>query len=269
MDLLECQDISFGYDRKAIIDRLSFTVKKGEIFCLLGPNGCGKTTLLDCVLGLHKIKGGQIKLGGQVLAVMKPREIARQIAYVPQAHEKTFPYTVLEIVLMGRASFVGITGSPGKEDRLAAEAALDLVGVRYLSQRPYTRLSGGESQLVMIARALAQNTKLLVMDEPTAHLDFRHELQVLEVMVKLVKEQGLAILMATHFPNHAFYFENQQVKSRVAMMEKGKFFALGTPGEVLSESNVQNLYNINARVLSYSEDGVEQLKQIVAINTVA
>ena len=204
-----------------------------------------------------------------MLAVMKPREIARQIAYVPQAHEKTFPYTVLEIVLMGRASFVGITGSPGKEDRLAAEAALDLVGVRYLSQRPYTRLSGGESQLVMIARALAQNTKLLVMDEPTAHLDFRHELQVLEVMVKLVKEQGLAILMATHFPNHAFYFENQQVKSRVAMMEKGKFFALGTPGEVLSESNVQNLYNINARVLSYSEDGVEQLKQIVAINTVA
>ncbi len=121
----------------------------------------------------------------------------------------------------------------------------------------------------MIARALAQNTKLLLMDEPTAHLDFRHELQVLEVMVKLVKEQGLAILMATHFPNHAFYFENQQVKSRVAMMENGNFFALGTPEQVLSESNVKKLYNINARLLSYSEDGVEKLKQIVAINTVA
>jgi iron complex transport system ATP-binding protein len=141
--------------------------------------------------------------------------------------------------------------------------------VRHLSQRPYTRLSGGEGQLVMIARALAQNTKLLLMDEPTAHLDFRHELQVLEVMVKLVKEQGLAILMATHFPNHAFYFENQQVKSRVAMMENGNFFALGTPEQVLSESNVKKLYNINARLLSYSEDGVEKLKQIVAINTVA
>ncbi len=269
MELLECQDISFKYDDKNIIDRLSFTVNKGEIFCLLGPNGCGKTTLLDCVLGLHKIPGGQIKLGGQLLAALKPREIARQVAYVPQAHERTFPYTVLEIVLMGRASFVGLAGLPGKEDRLAAEAALDQVGVRYLSKRPYTKLSGGEGQLVMIARALAQNTKFLVMDEPTAHLDFRHELKILEVMVNLVKEHHLAILMATHFPNHAFYFENQQVKSRVAMMEQGRFFAVGPPSQVLSESNVQQLYNINARVLCYSGDGVQELKQIVAINTVA
>ncbi len=267
MPLLEVKNLSFGYNYRDILTDISFQVNKGEIFFLLGPNGCGKTTLLDCILGLLKLRQGSIQLQGSAINTHRPEVIARQVAYVPQSHEKTFPYTVRDIVLMGRAAFIGLFSAPSPEDMLIVEEALARVGILHLIDRRYTQLSGGEGQLVMIARALAQKTSLIVMDEPTAHLDFKHELVIMETIVELVRETGLAILMATHFPNHAFYFENSNIATKVALMNDSRFLIAGRPSEILSEANLKAIYNVNTRVVSYVIDAQHELKQVIPINT--
>lgn len=267
MQLIEVDNARFSYDSRCVFEEISFQVKRGEIFCIIGPNGCGKTTLLDCILGVLKLNGGDIRFSGRSINQMRPHEIARQIAYVPQAHEKTFPYTVLDIVLMGRASYTGMFSSPTTEDLAIAENALELVGISGFRNRPYTQLSGGEVQLVMIARALAQKTPVIIMDEPTAHLDFKHELVVMETIVSLVRETGLALIMATHYPNQAFYLENNDINTRVALMSNKKFHAAGRPIKVLSEENLKMLYKINARVVSCRIDDSLELRQIIPINT--
>ncbi len=267
MPLLEVKHIFFGYDQRDVLQDISFQVNQGEIFFLLGPNGCGKTTLLDCVLGLLRLKGGEIYLNGTNINGIKPSIIARQVAYVPQSHEKTFPYSVTDIVLMGRAAYIGIAGSPSGEDLDIVDEALATVGILHLRNRRYTQLSGGEGQLVMIARALAQKTSLIVMDEPTAHLDYRHELVIMETIVELVRETGLSILMATHFPNHAFYFENNDIATRVTLMNDSRFMTAGSATEILTEANLKSIYNVNARVFTHHLDTHHQIRQVVAIST--
>lgn len=267
MALIEARRVSFGYNDIPLFQDINFSIEPGELFCLLGPNGCGKTTLLNCILGHLKLLEGEILLNGSNISRIRPEQIARQIAYVPQTHEKTFPYTVLDVVLMGRAAYIGMFGRPEKEDLAIAEEALATVGITHLRDRRYTQLSGGEVQLVMVARALTQRTPVIVMDEPTAHLDFRHELVIMEKVVELVQKQGLAILMATHFPNHCFYFENSGIKTRVAMMSNMNFLAAGSPSTVLSEKNLEQLYNVNTRVVSFPMDAEQELKQIIAIST--
>ena len=267
MALIEARGVSFGYNDIPLFQDINFSIEPSELFCLLGPNGCGKTTLLNCILGHLKLLEGEILLNGSNISCIRPEQIARQIAYVPQTHEKTFPYTVLDVVLMGRAAYIGMFGRPEKEDLAIAEEALATVGITHLRDRRYTQLSGGEVQLVMVARALTQRTPVIVMDEPTAHLDFRHELVIMEKVVELVQKQGLAILMATHFPNHCFYFENSGIKTRVAMMSNMNFLAAGSPSTVLSEKNLEQLYNVNTRVVSFPMDAEQELKQIIAIST--
>lgn len=266
MPLLEVNNVSFGYNRQELFQNVGFQINPGEIFCLIGPNGCGKTTLLDCLLGTIKPRTGQIHLSGKNMNTLRPSDIAKHIAYVPQDHEKSFPYTVMDIVLMGRAPYTGLFSSPSLEDMYIAETALDVLGLKKFKERPYTQLSGGEGQLVMLARALAQKTPVIVMDEPTAHLDFKHELLIMETIVQLVKETRLAIIMATHFPNHAFYFENNNIPTRVALMHQKTLTALGRPTEILTEENMKSVYNINAKVIS-CEIGDNALKQIIPINT--
>lgn len=266
MSLMEVKNASFSYDSQDVFQNINFQVNPGEIFCIIGPNGCGKTTLLDCILGILKLKKGVILLNGKNINDIPPGDMAKQVAYVPQSHTKTFPYTVLDIVLMGRASYTGVFSSPSREDTVIAEQALKMVGLTKYKHRPYTQLSGGEGQLVMIARALAQRTPLIIMDEPTAHLDFKHELIVLETVVQLVKETGLSIIMATHFPNHAFYFENNHIATTVALMNQMTFSTCGSPSGVLSEENLKSLYNISAKVVAYRINDIE-LKQIIPLST--
>ncbi|MDD3899389.1 MAG: ABC transporter ATP-binding protein [Syntrophomonadaceae bacterium] len=268
MALLEVTDAAFSYKENEIFKELSFTVNRGEIFCLLGPNGCGKTTLLDCILGIHKIIDGQILLDGKNTSCLRSGELARHIAYVPQYHERTFPYTVLDIVKMGRAAYTGRFSAPSRLDIKIAEESLERVGLLRLRNRPYTQLSGGEGQLVMIARALAQRTPVIVMDEPTAHLDFKHEMIVLETIVHLVHNNSLTIIMATHFPNHAFYFENNRIKTTAALMHNKRFLEIGSPLEVLCESNMQKLYNVNTRLISCWLDDHSELRQLIPVSTV-
>lgn len=265
--LLEVQDISFRYPGSLILDKVSLNINPGEVVCLLGPNGCGKTTLLDCILGWLKPCGGRIVLKGSDLSDMPARQIARCLAYVPQSHEKTFPYLVRDIVLMGRTSFLGMFDHPGAKDVAMAEKALEMVGMSHLQDRPYTQLSGGEGQLVMVARALAQNSPLVLMDEPTAHLDFKHELIILETIVELIQKTGLAVLMATHIPNHCYYFENKGISARAALVKDKGIMATGKPSEVLTEDNLGQLYNIKTRVIDCGLEDGGQLKQVVPIHT--
>jgi len=265
--LLEVRNISFKYPGALILDKVSFDLNPGEILCLLGPNGCGKTTLLDCILGWLKPFAGQIFVNGQELTNMPAREIARHLAYVPQSHEKTFPYLVSDIVLMGRASYLGLFERPGDEDREIAERSLEMVGMAHLKNRPYTQLSGGEGQLVMVARALAQNSPLVVMDEPTAHLDCKNEMIVLETIAELIKKTDLSVLMATHIPNHCYYFENKGIPIRAALIKNRSIMAAGQPSEVLTEENLGQLYNIHARIIDCRMENGVTIKQVVPIAT--
>lgn len=265
--LLDVQEVSFKYNHAVIFEEIGFDIQPGEVFCVLGPNGCGKTTLLDCILGWLKPFAGRIKLNGADVAGMSARQIARNVAYVPQIHEKTFPYLVRDIVLMGRASYLGAFAVPSPEDVLIAEKALQQVGITRLQDRPYTQLSGGEGQLVMVARALAQKTPLIIMDEPTAHLDYHHELIILETIVKLIKNTGLSVLMATHIPNHCFYFEKNEIATRVAMLKNRQIINLGSISEVLSESKLGELYDIRARIVDCILDDGGNLRQVVPVST--
>lgn len=269
MSLIELRNLTFGYGEQDLFTGLELRINAGEVFCLLGPNGCGKTTLLDCILGLLRPRQGEILLHGKNIKHLNRETIARQIAYVPQVHEKTFPYKVLDIVLMGRAAYTKMFSSPTQEDLTVAEEALAMVGIERLKERRYTQLSGGEGQLVMVARALAQKTPLIIMDEPTAHLDFKHELTIMETIVKLVQETNLTVLMSTHFPNHTFYFENNKLKTRLALMSQGKFLATGKPSAVLTEKNLKLLYHINAQVVSYSLPDNTELKQVIPVSTLS
>ena len=268
MPLIEVNDAAFNYGERNIFRDINFKVGKGEIFCLLGPNGSGKTTLLDCVLGSNRLKSGSIRLEGREISSFSPRKLAQRISYVPQRHESTFPYSVLDITMMGRAPYTGIFSSPAHNDLAIAEEALKLVGIYHLKDRPYTQVSGGELQLVMIARAMAQNTSLIVMDEPTAHLDYSHELVVLESIVNLVRTKEISVLMATHFPNHPLYFEDNAVKINIALLSDGGFMASGIPGEILNEERIEALYGVKSSIFSYSENGQKNRKRIIPVKTV-
>ncbi len=262
MSYLEMKRGAFSYGSRPIFEDISFSIQPGEIFCVVGPNGCGKSTLLDCVLGLNQLKAGELLVDGKPRRSYKPRELAARIAYVPQDHKLTFGFSVLDIVAMGRTYEARMFDPPGEKQKAAAMHALELVGMEGFAERDYTKLSGGELQLVLIARALCQNAKVLVMDEPTAHLDFRHELTVMEIVARLVRDEGISILMATHFLNQAYYLEGANVPTRVALMDSGHFGAVGTASEVLNEENLRNVFRIITEV---SSDETGERKYILPI----
>jgi len=269
MALLDIIEAAFTYpgQNNPVFSGINFRVDRGEIFCLLGPNGCGKTTLLDCILGIHRLDVGSIRVDGQDAKGFQPGEMARHVAYVPQRHENSFPYTVIDMVKMGRAVYTGRFSSPSDVDKDRAKEALAIVGMMHMRHRPFTQLSGGEAQLVLIARALAQQTRLIIMDEPTAHLDFKHEMLVMETIVKLVRDTGLSVLMATHFPNHTFYFENQNMPVMVALMHEHTFLETGKPTEVLTENNIGEIYRVKSRLAEIELEAGGLLRQLVPLST--
>ncbi len=265
---IEAKSISFAYGAKPVLSEVSFDVMQGEVFCIVGPNGCGKTTLLDCVLGLLKVNQGEVLVDQIPIKNFKPPQLAEKIAYVPQIHQRSFPYTIKEIVLMGRAHRTTLFTSPTVEDRDIALEALEMVGLADLADQPYTQVSGGQCQLVMIARALAQQPKIIIMDEPTAHLDFKNELLLLETVVDLVRDNGISVVMATHFPNHAYYFESNGIATRIALMSNQRFAEVGRPCEVLNEENIKKIYGINSKVLDCRFDQNNLIRQIVPLSII-
>ena len=225
-------------------NNISFSIADGEVMSILGPNGCGKTTLLKCLNALFKIQQGRIILNDRELTLLHRTEIARSIGYVPQVHQPAFAFTVLDAVLVGRAAHLGLLESPGPKDIAIAEQALVSMGIEHLRHKSYTQISGGERQLVMFARVLAQQPSLLLLDEPTSHLDFGNQIRVLELVRKLAAT-GLPIIMTSHFPDHAFLVSN-----KVALMQKGEFIDIGSPDSVINDSNLEKVYNIKVRVMT-------------------
>ena len=204
--ILSVKDLSFSYGSHKALDSVRFEMRRGEILCVMGPNGSGKSTLIDCVMGIHRPERGTILLDGKDVLAYSRQEIAQHAAYVPQNHSVAFPYTVRETVMMGRTAYLPAFGSPRAEDEALAEEAMRRIGISQLADRPYGSISGGELRLVLLARALCQQTPLVLMDEPTAHLDYRNELRFLETICELSKTDGISVLIATHAPDQAFFF---------------------------------------------------------------
>ena len=264
-EIVSIKNASFSYEGLPVFENINLDLERGEILCLFGPNGCGKTTLLDNILGHLELDCGSIEIDGIERKSYSHREIARKISYVPQVHERTFPYRVLDIVVMGRTPYLTPYSSPGKEDYRIAEDALEMVGIGRLKGRLYTRLSGGETQLVILARALAQQAPVIIMDEPASHLDFRHELLLLETVAGLIEEKNLSILISTHSPNHAFYFENRGLPVRIAMMAERRIVYLGTPDDVLTEEKMKRVFGIDTKVFTGNGRNKSKMKYIVPV----
>ena len=267
-DAIEVRNAAFSYDGSAFVFRnVGLEVGKGSICCLMGVNGCGKSTLIDCVLGMNDCAEGQVSIGGVAVKGMKPKDLARFVSFVPQVHDRSFPYKVADIVLMGRTAYQGGLGIPDEEDRLMCERALRHCRIEHLATRPYTQISGGEMQMVMLARALVQDTPFMVMDEPTAHLDFKNELIFEETVVELVKERNIGVILATHSPNQAFYFENAGVKTQVALMDAGSIRRFGAPRDVLTEQTLGELYAMDVRIAEIDLGDGSVCRQIVPVRT--
>jgi iron complex transport system ATP-binding protein len=262
--MINISNATFAYEKEDIFRDINLDVNEGEIFCLFGPNGCGKSTLIQCILGILNLKSGSITLKGQDVSTMKPQMVAKVAAYIPQVHDKAFPFKVIDVVMMGRTAYTGMFSLPGSEDRKIAEEALERVGITQFRDRSYTQLSGGETQLVLVARALAQQTPVLIMDEPTAHLDFRNELGFLETTVTLVKSLGITVIMATHSPNHALYFEGNSINTRVALMNNQQVAFQGMPSSVLTVENMTGTFNIDSKVLPYTWEE-RQMMQLIPL----
>lgn len=240
---LETQDLAIGYPERRVAEGINLTANAGEVLCLLGPNGSGKTTLFRTLLGLLKPLGGGITCDGAALAALSRQHIARHIAYVPQAHNASFPFTVKDIVLMGRTAHRGAFSAPSARDHESAMEALASLGMATLAGREYTRISGGQRQMVLIARALAQAAPLIVMDEPTASLDFGNQVKVLS-RVRALAEKGLGVVLSTHDPDHAF-----AVGDRVVFLDQGGIVAEGAPQEVLTPERLMEAYGINVEIV--------------------
>lgn len=239
---LEAQQLAFGYPERVVGRDVSMSLSPGEVVCLLGPNGCGKTTLFKTMLGLLVPRGGRVSLDAQDIAGMSRPEIARLLAYVPQAQAAPFPYSVIEVVLMGRTAHKGLFAGPSREDREIALAALEELQVAGLAERDFTQLSGGQRQLVVIARAIAQASPLVIMDEPTASLDFGNQVVVLTEVRRRVA-RGVGIVLSTHDPDHAF-----AVADRVALMRDGAIVASGAPAAVLTANSLRAVYGVDVSI---------------------
>ena len=242
--LMEMIDGTFSYNSyDNIFEDINFEVEKGDVFCILGANGTGKTTLIKCLNGLMKLNSGKVLLDGQDIYSLNHSERAKNIGYIPQIHNSTFSFTILDVVLMGRAPHIDTFSSPSKKDVEIAENSLKSLNIYHMKDKPYTEISGGEQQLVFIARVLTQEPSVLLLDEPTSHLDFGNQIRTLNIIEKLASN-GLSVIMSSHFPDHAFISAN-----KVAIMKGTEFIDIGTPEEVITEENMENAYGIKVKIV--------------------
>jgi iron complex transport system ATP-binding protein len=241
--IVDIAGASFRRNSRLIFQNLDLQLDEGEIVCLLGPNGCGKTTLLQCIAGLLELESGVVRLAGDDTTRLSARQIAQRIGFVFQDHRGVFPYRVRDVVAMGRTPHLGWLARPGLADQRICADALARIGMSDVADTPYTQLSGGERQLVLIARAIAQGTSVLLLDEPTAHLDFGNQVLVLATMRRLAAE-GLAMLVATHSPEQAL-----AVGTRIAMMRDGGLVAVGPADRIMTEENLRSLYGVEVRIV--------------------
>ncbi len=250
---LEARGLACGYGGHAVLRDVDVSLAPGQVLALLGPNGVGKTTLFKTMLGFLPALAGEVLIGGHAAQSLSRREFAREVGYIPQLHAPAFSYSVRDVVLMGRTPHLSGLSSPGAADEEAADAAIERMGIARLSQRDYASLSGGERQMVLIARALAQAPRVLVMDEPCASLDFGNQARLLEQVLE-VAAGGMAVVMTTHDPNHAFLLDGD-----VLCLGAGGVVARGRACEVLTEDLMELLYGVPVAVDRVRSRGVSSM----------
>jgi len=246
--MLRVENLAFRFPQggRSLVD-ISFTLRRGDVTCILGPNGAGKTTLIRCLLAGLPVAAGAVIVDGVPARRLHARQFAARVAHVPQSTQSVFGHLVRDIVLMGRSAHLSMMQAPGPRDHEIAEAALTQVGIAELADRQYATVSGGERQLCLLARALAQEAPVLIMDEPAASLDFGNQIRILGIVAALARD-GYAILMTTHHPDHALL-----VGTQVLGLREGRIFGTGTPQALLSSAFLSELYGAPIRILE--EDG--------------
>jgi len=248
--MLEIKSLSVNYGNRKVLEDITLEVMPGELLVVIGPNGVGKTTLVRAVSGTLPLIHGSVHVNGSDLAPLSHARRARQIAVVPQARSLPAAVTVYQSVLMGRTPYLGWLGHLGQKDHYSARSALERTACVELIERPVGELSGGEQQRVLLARALAQETSVLLLDEPTTHLDLRHQSGLLNLVRQLATQQQLAVLMVLHDLNLASIYAD-----RIALMVDGRLRTIGSPTQVLTEANLIQVYQVPVQVMSHPEYG--------------
>lgn len=257
--ILKVKNVSFSYDSIEALKGISFEAEEGKILGIIGPNGSGKTTLLKCINKVLKPREGIVFLDDINLATLNQKEIAQKIGVVPQFSSR-FPFTVFDTVLMGRFPYLKRFSREKKEDFDIVEECLNLCGISHLAERLITEISGGEYQKVIIARALAQKPEVLLLDEPTLHLDINYQIEILELLKSLAKKKNLIVIMVSHDLNLAARFSD-----KILILKEGKIFKAGLPDEVLTPSVLKEVYGIEVEVL---KDKITGSVNIIPISTI-
>ena len=255
--ILQVQNGCFGYPgQPAILENIDLTLEEGHILAILGPNGIGKTTLLKCMIGLLPWHSGKTLLYGKEIHTLKPKEVWSTISYIPQSHGFAFSYTGLEMVLLGRSAHLGMFQQPGKEELEMAEAMMERVGISHLANKDCNRMSGGELQMVLIARALINDPKLIILDEPETGLDFHNQILVLNMVERLAHEEGISAIMNTHYPTNAMSVADEALM----LNRKGEFF-YGPAAAILNEQNISYSFDVQVIVdeLNYQGRAVRSI----------
>ncbi|MHC4563468.1 MAG: ABC transporter ATP-binding protein [Planctomycetota bacterium] len=243
--ILAAESLRFGYrPDEPVLRGIHVTAHEGRLLCVLGPNGSGKTTLLRCLLGQLEPTGGTVQLAGRLISDYRPRELARTLAYVPQTPTSAFDFSAGEIVLMGRLAHTGALGLTGKDDRQVAHLAMEMTDTVRFGERTLNELSGGEAQRVMVARALAQQPSVMLLDEPTSHLDIRHQITIYRMMARLAHDWKMAVICVSHDVNLAARFADELV-----LMKDGTTLAAGTPDEVVREDVLSQAYDVSVKLI--------------------
>ncbi len=250
--MLAVKNLGFGYGGRRVGSGITLELNASEVLCLLGPNGSGKTPLFKTLLGLLPSQEGVVLIDGMDVRELSRDAIARRISYVPQAHAAFFPYTVREVVLRGRTAHLGLFAVPSARDHAAALNAIRRMGIVHLADAIYTQISGGERQLALIARALAQDARMVIMDEPTVNLDFGNQVRVLQ-RIRALADEGIGVLLSTHDPDHAFLCAD-----RVAMLHQGQLAACGVPEAEITAQRLRQIYGVEVTVAAVDLNGAGQ-----------
>lgn len=239
---IEVKNLSFAYKTGEVLKGITFDASEGSLLCVIGKNGAGKSTLFRCILGLLNDYKGNILIDGVAADTLSARALAKKVSYIPQNHSTVFSFSVLDMVTMGTTIHLGRFENPGKKQRIAAEAALEMMNVRHLRNRNFSSISGGEQQLVLIARAIAQQTKILIMDEPCSNLDYGNQIKVMKA-VKNLSKQGYLVIQSTHNPEHVFLFADLAL-----VILEGRVGAMGRAEEILTEELLKKVYGIHVNL---------------------
>jgi len=248
--MFKVEDLKFSYGKKEILKGINFEINSSDIISILGPNGCGKTTLLKLILGFLKPTQGKVYFDGKDISKIKAKQFFQRVAYIPQIHDGAFGYLVQDVVLMGRMPYKSIFSNFNKEDKKITLDALEIMGIKELKNEIYTTLSGGQRQLVLIARAIAQQADIFIMDEPVNGLDFGNQYKLLN-KIKDLSKKDFTFIKTSHYPDHVFFVSNEAI-----FLDKGKILEKGEPETIIREENIKKVYKIESEIININNRNI-------------